>query len=72
MSRKKFATQVDTDILTAVRAIAQEEVGSRHGRISSQPCASWFTAREIFSRKNEKGSAPCPKESIRKSRIQVW
>jgi hypothetical protein len=25
MSRKKFATQVDTDILTAVRAIAQEE-----------------------------------------------
>ncbi len=25
MSRKKFATQVDTDILTTVRAIAQEE-----------------------------------------------
>src|SRR5262249_49805138 len=25
MSRKKFATQVDADILTAVRAIAQEE-----------------------------------------------
>ncbi|HYY31796.1 MAG TPA: hypothetical protein VE860_27875 [Chthoniobacterales bacterium] len=25
MSREKFATQVDSDILTAVRAIAQEE-----------------------------------------------
>src|SRR5260370_38323039 len=71
MPRKKFATQVDTDILTAIRAIAQEE-GRQIQAMPARPTLALGRSSAPLARR----SFPCPTPAVSKgialNMIQKW